>query len=383
MPRKQAGIPAADLQIESGTSTPSGDLSGDASGNIYISGNSCTQGESNTGTPTINRLNVPTETVYTVVAANAYPYGGTATAGYNAFYAYDIAPVSAIPDNAGNLFFTTYNQIATLQATAAAEDFGGLNDYQTSAAKPVTYANVGNATGPAPPYSFSSGANFKVLDGSDANACDVLANLAPGASCDLNLAFAPIAVGALSDTLNVDLGALTVKTTGVGVAAPAFGISPATLAFGNQTVKTTSAPQYFTLTDTGTANLIISSAFPDGTNGFADYAVANGGTCPTGSFTLTPQQSCTIAITFTPQTAASLPANFYVGDSVNFGDVATLSGTGTPAVTPAPVAALTASLAFPNTAQGKLTSAMNATLSNTGNASLTVTRDYARRHQRC
>jgi hypothetical protein len=343
---QQIGFPAANLGLATGIQASLGDLSSDASGNLYVDDDLCTNGAVSIYDfpPSIVRINIASATAYDEVVANAYPYGGTQTIGYNAFYFYGIYPVSPIADNAGNIFFTSWNQIAELSGQNAELDYTERYDYTTSAAQIATYANVGNASGIAPTYSFHTDTNFVILDSGDTNACDVRTSVAEGGTCDLNLAFSPVAVGPLTDTLDVSGSgsAETVTVDGIGDAAALLSISPASLDFGNQPVDVASAFKTFTLTDTGTANLTIESFFPDGTNGFANYeVVANGGTCNTSSSTvLTPNTSCTVEITFTPSVPGSLPATFYVNTSVSFGDVATLTGSGGAAMTALPVANL-------------------------------------------
>jgi hypothetical protein len=331
---QQKGFPAANLGLAPGIEANLGDLSSDASGNLYVNDDLCTNGAISVYDfpPSIVRINIATTTAYDEVVADAYPYGGTQSIGYNAFYFYGIFPVSAVSDNAGNIFFTSWNQIAELSGQSAELDFTSRYDFTTSAAQTATYANLGNASGAAPAYTFQSGTNFVLLETGDTNACDALTSVAVDGTCDLDIAFSPTAVGALTDTLNVSGSepADTVTVNGIGVAAAQFGISPASLDFGNQTVDVASAFKTFTLTDTGTANLTIANFYPDGTNGFANYeVVANGGTCSTTASTvLTPSSSCTVEITFTPSVLGPLPATFYVNTSISFGDVATLTGTG-------------------------------------------------------
>ena len=76
--------------------------------------------------------------------------------------------------------------------------------------------------------------------------------------------------------------------------------------------------------------------------------------------------ACSIYITFTPASATSFSATLSVADSATGSpQIAALTGTGTAAV-----ASLTASLAFPDTPTGTTSSALAATLSNTGTAAL-------------
>jgi hypothetical protein len=88
--------------------------------------------------------------------------------------------------------------------------------------------------------------------------------------------------------------------------------------------------------------------------------------------TLAAGASCLIAATFTPLGTSTYNATITVTDnSATPAQITTLSGTGT--AIPAPVAVLTSSINFPNTTQNATATAMTATLSNTGNATLNIT----------
>jgi trimeric autotransporter adhesin len=103
--------------------------------------------------------------------------------------------------------------------------------------------------------------------------------------------------------------------------------SVSSLAFGDQNVGTTSAPQSFTLTNTGEDDLIISSIQITGGNA-ADFAQTNN--CP-GQLApkLSPAQSCTIEVTFTPLKKGSLSAAVSVTDNGwKSPQKVTLTGTG-------------------------------------------------------
>ena len=123
-----------------------------------------------------------------------------------------------------------------------------------------------------------------------------------------------------------------------------------------------------TLANTGNATLNISSIALGGTNS-ADFAITTGSNaCGT---TLAASATCSIYITFTPASAAGFSAALTVTDNASpTTQSTTLTGTGTAA--PAPVATLTpASLTFSATT-GTTSAAQTATLSNTGNAPLSI-----------
>jgi hypothetical protein len=104
-------------------------------------------------------------------------------------------------------------------------------------------------------------------------------------------------------------------------------LTPGTLTFTG-VVGTTSAAQTATLTNTGNTALSITGITLTGANP-SDFAESN--TC--GS-SLAAQQTCTISVTFTPASAASLTATLSVADNAaGAPQTTTLNGTGTAAPT--------------------------------------------------
>ena len=132
--------------------------------------------------------------------------------------------------------------------------------------------------------------------------------------------------------------------------------------FGTQTVNTTSAPQSMTFSNIG---MVSWTGFTFGALS-SEFAQTNN--CGT---TLLPGASCTVNFTFTPTLAgvrtASLMAGFNIGNS-NLGGAGgpTLTGTGV-----APLAVMSTALGF-GTQKTGLTTSRTVSLSNTGNAALTV-----------
>ena len=148
-------------------------------------------------------------------------------------------------------------------------------------------------------------------------------------------------------------------STGVPVAS----VSPTSLPFGNQALNTTSAPQVVTLTNTGAATLTISSIALSGSNP-GDFSASNN--CGTS---LAPGANCSITVTFKPTVAASRSATLSITDNASGSPQrVTLTGTGI-----SPVASLTpTSIPFGVRAINSSSSAVNATLRNTGNATMTI-----------
>ena len=141
---------------------------------------------------------------------------------------------------------------------------------------------------------------------------------------------------------------------------PFVALSPSSYDFGNQVVGTTSPPDTITLTNKGNGALTISSITASG-----DFSQTN--TC--GS-SLAASASCTLSVTFKPTAAGTRTGAVTITDNASPATQSvSLTGTGT-----APLVSLSpTSLTFPAQKVGTSSSAQSVTLSNTGNASLTIT----------
>ncbi len=95
-------------------------------------------------------------------------------------------------------------------------------------------------------------------------------------------------------------------------ASPDILVSPTSYNFGNVQVGSSSAPQTFTISNTGTADLHISGMALSDT---ANYSLnVNGGSSPCASTTPTinSDSSCTVTITFSPSSTGKKDANLTV-----------------------------------------------------------------------
>jgi len=101
--------------------------------------------------------------------------------------------------------------------------------------------------------------------------------------------------------------------TGTGT-APEASLSPTTFAFASQPTTTSSSPESFTLSNTGTATLNIASIGFTGTNP-GDFSQNT--TCGSPPTTLAANSTCTIAVTFTPAASGSRSASLTVTDNSN------------------------------------------------------------------
>jgi hypothetical protein len=215
-------------------------------------------------------------------------------------------------------------------AAPALFGFGNVNVGQTTSATAFTISNTGGAAATGMSMSNSNSAEFVV----SGNTCG--ATLNAGASCVLNVAYAPNAAGADNATITFTFsgGSLSISLSGTGVAVtppPGTGqlSMPASLALGTQTVGTAGAPQPVTISNVGSAAVNVSSI---ASSNSAEFAVS-GSTCGT----VNAGASCTFNITFSPTAAGSRSTTITVTSNGN-GSPQTIaaSGTGASGGTPPP-----------------------------------------------
>jgi len=256
--------------------------------------------------------------------------------------------------------------------------FGSQPQNTTSASQTVTLTNTGNENLNLASFNISGTdlAQFQ-LEGGGANGasgCQSGAALAQGASCVVQIAFAPVSQGSFHAELDfvdnsgdVTNAQQSVALSGSGVApGPIASVGPSALSFGTEAVGSSTGSQSVTLTNNGSAALNLTSVTLSGPNA-ADFAIASSGTsCPTSGGSLAIGAGCTVAVQFAPQTAGSKNA------SLNFNDNAagspqqvSLSGAATaaPSVTLSP-----SSLTFASQSEGTASAAQIVTVSNSGGA---------------
>jgi hypothetical protein len=188
----------------------------------------------------------------------------------------------------------------------------------TTASKLVTLTN--NQTIPLTISSISVSGEF-----TESTKCPLAPNvLAPGASCNILVVFAPTTLGTLSGTLFITDDASsspqTVALSGAGVLAVAF--LPGSLAFGEQLISTVSPPLVLTLQNYQTVPLQISGIT---TTGNFNQTTSN---CPVAPSTLAARSNCTISVSFAPASAGALAGQVTVTDNATDSPQAALSGTG-------------------------------------------------------
>ena len=200
----------------------------------------------------------------------------------------------------------------------------------TSAAQSVTATNTGNQDG----LTFS-GFTFDGTRVTQTNNCPTEApGLAQGATCTINVTFAPNAVANFDQVLTVasNGGNRTVTITAEGTAGPAptLAITPNPQAFGSLLSNSETATATITVRNTGPAN---SNAEITSIAGLvAPLTVVTGGTCAVGT-DLGSNGSCTVVVRFAPTADADVSQTLTVTatDTLNTGNVsaeATVTGTG-------------------------------------------------------
>jgi len=175
------------------------------------------------------------------------------------------------------------------------------------------------------------------------------------------------ALAALACSLLTGCGAGPVSSTKSSSVSSGSGYSavlaPSSLVFPSQTLSTTSSPQSLTLTNTGSETLTVSKVAVSG-------AFAETNNCGTQ---LSVGSNCTIQVTITPNAIGTLSGTLSVTDAAaSSPQQVTLSGTGASA--PAPAASVSpASYTFASQVLNSTSALGSVTLTNTGNASLTLT----------
>lgn len=167
----------------------------------------------------------------------------------------------------------------------------------------------------------------------------------------------PVTQGAFQNTLAGNTDAFVLKI-GPG-SAPSVSLSPDSLSYSAQALGSTSQPQTVLLRNMGSAPLSISLSAISG-----DFAETDN--CGTG---VPAAGNCTLSVTFTPTTAGTRTGSILIqDDAAGSPHVINVSGDGS-----APLVSLTpASLPFASQTLGSSSAAQSVTLTNSGNATLTV-----------
>jgi hypothetical protein len=264
--------------------------------------------------------------------------GNTYVADYQNWRIRQITPFAAYGLSTGGLLFET-------------QPAGTVSDFQ-----PVTVSAIG-------PITFSGitvSAGFNEIDD-----C-VGESLTANQTCEIDVYFQPSTAGKVDGTLTISSNATTllggekVPNT-VSLIGTASGLTlTGTEAFGAVPLKNPAA-QTLTLTNSGAA-VTLSKIYLTLTTAFS----ITGGTCPVSGGPLASKASCTIIVTFNPQTVGGFKSTLVVASNDPASPLlAQVTGTGTE------VKLSASSIAFGSISFGK-TSTFNLTISNAGTASFTL-----------
>lgn len=279
-----------------------------------------------------------------------------------------------VTDNAGNVTGTTQSAslagtgtgVAKIAFSPTSLTFASTDVSVADATQTITLSNPGTA-----PLTITALAvtGADPSDFTQTHTCT--GTVAAAGSCTITVTFNPIAAGTRTASVSVTDNAAASPQT-VALTGTAVGVAEATVSgpitFASQIVATTSAAQTATVTNSGSASLVVASFALSGTNA-ADFK-ATSTTCPG---TLAIAANCGISITFTPGAAGARTATLTITD--NAGNVTgtkqtiTLTGTGTGV----PQATITpASFAFASEAVGSAEGPLTVSLKNGGTGALTV-----------
>jgi len=302
-------------------------------------------------------------------SGNMTTFAGTSSAGYNgdgslATLANLYYPSGIYVDSSGN--YTVADQynwrvrgitaFSALNKTTSNLSFGLQSVGTTSSPEQVTIS----ALGPLTINSITTSGDF-----SEADNCP--SSLANGATCTMNVYFAPTASGIRTGTITIsDNGFFsTVQTINLQGTGSAILVSPLTISFGNQLVKTTSAAQNETVTNNGSTSVTMGTISLTQTT---DFSISSN-TCPASGSPLAAHASCTIGLKFSPKSTGAKKSTLSIGDSDPASpQLVALSGTGTSNVLLTPN-----TITFsPAQAIGTTSKATAITLTNNTGASITL-----------
>ena len=263
---------------------------------------------------------------------------------------------------------------AALSATVTPNPLAFANQLQgtTSAAQTLTVTNTGNTSLAGGTFTFGGGTPqpFSRPAGAAGGTC--VATLGVGASCTINVVFAPTTSAPFARTLTVAYTGATVTPTPVNLTGTGFyPVAPTTLNFPTTQLGQTSAPLNIAVSNQGTTPLTFTAITRAGTNP-GQFTVPNFSNCnATLPFTLAAGASCTVTEAFAPTGAAgarSAALNFIITGGTNPYQVSLLGTAVAPSFTLAP-----GSLAFGNQPTRTVSPSQPVTLTNTGVGPLTVT----------
>ncbi len=251
--------------------------------------------------------------------------------------------------------WSAQSAMTTMSASPDSLTFASQVYGTTSNPKTITLTNSGTAAFTV--TEIQSNANFGETD-----TCQGV-KVSPGASCAINVTFTPLATGALGGPMtifaNVSGGQLSVALSGLGAAAGAVTLTPASINFGPVPIGADSSPVQIQVANAGESAVSVTSIAVT-----APFTL-NSNSC--GVTSLAAESSCQLTVVFKPTQAAAATGLLSLIDGAGTQTVA-LAGTG---AAPPTDKLSPASIAFPATPLGQLSASQSVLLTNAGDSALT------------
>lgn len=229
------------------------------------------------------------------------------------------APVQDMEGNARSgavdlgVFEYKSSAMAVAQLSATSLNFGQVMQGKVSAAQVVTLTNVGTA-----PLILSKAIAVSGDFALGSSTCQVNAAYATKATCSVSVVFKPSVIGSRTGSLEISSNAsnaiVSVSLAGSGVAQtkPVASVSARSLFFGTVKVGSRSSIQYITVTNTGTAPMVIKQAFTLS----GPFAFGGKGTCAVG-VSYAPGQKCTVSLVFVPKVLGSQSGSIAINSNAD------------------------------------------------------------------
>jgi len=300
-----------------------------------------------------------------ITFAGIVPGSSISSAGYSgdggpALSAQMYYPEGVSRDSNGNTYVADYYNyrirqitpfagygLSTVNLSFETQPAGTMSDFQ-----PITVS----AVGPTTISNVTVGSGFSEVD-------DCVGEpLIAGQTCEIDVYFQPSSAGKTTGTLTISSNAMfalnpnTVSLAGTGSGLTLTG----SLAFGTEPLKTP-LPETVTLKNSGSTSTLRKIYL----TGTTDFSIT-GGTCPLSGGVLASGASCTIIVSFSPQTVGGKKSTLVVISSDPASPLLTqATGNGTEVKTSA------SSIAFGSIYFGT-SATSNLTVTNTGTASFTL-----------
>ncbi|GEM_PF-1291066 len=261
-------------------------------------------------------------------------------------------------------------QVPRLSIAPGGYEFGSQPIRTVSRAQTFTISNVGTQPLVIQGFNQAGSSDFRIRS----NTCREGA-LSPNRSCQIGVIFSPQSQGNLSATLRVlsndPRGATDVFLSGRGTlpVVPGISVNPPSLNFGAINLENSSEPRAVTISNTGSAPLLLGDIRVGGNGDFvSDRNAPIGASC--SNVTLQPGQNCGFNVIFLPQVEGDRTAQITIpSNSANSPAIITLQGTGNlqrfPSLSVSP-----SSVDFDNQNIGSTSAPRSITLRNSGSAAL-------------